>query len=621
MRISFSITIKLLLFVLPLVCIPIAVVGYLSYKASVESVTRLSRNEQMLQAKGAATEINSIFESCCRDLEIMAEFISEDFLADAVLPLEVDTEQRSEKILKLFHDFGLRSPYYIRVRFFDSLGREVIGPEWGGQDGRLHRQVSDASFRLPLADEKQGCHVSRIVYSQIQEDYVVQFSKPLLHRDESPAGRLVIDLDFGKVIELVNAIQIGERGFAFMVDQSGRTIAHPLFKPYEYDLSKYDDPRLREFVVDMITGETGWRTYFHLGEKAAAFAPVPATGWSLAVSIPIEEFKKEAKAIRARVLEMVIVMLILSGLGIGLLSYQLLRPVRRLVFATERMGAGDLWQEIPVKSRDELGTLTRSFNRMIRNLRKIQTELIRSEKLISLGRLSAGVAHEVRNPLNAMKGAIVHLQKRKSKDPLIKEYTHLILEEIDRLNEFVSEFLHFAKQSTPNCVPTDLNELLQNTLNLLDEEFRTKRIKVSIDPEFSLPLLQIDPHQMEQVFLNLFNNAMHAMPDGGVLTVSTVSRGTDQEAGSAARAVVKVKDEGKGVPQEHLQSIFDPFFSTKEAGTGLGLPISLGIVEGHGGKIEVLSREGEGTTVIIELPLEGGRPHREIEDDKENPDR
>jgi two-component system NtrC family sensor kinase len=188
---------------------------------------------------------------------------------------------------------------------------------------------------------------------------------------------------------------------------------------------------------------------------------------------------------------------------------------------------------------------------------------------------------------------------------LIREYTQLILEEIERLNEFVTEFLYFARQSPPNRVPTDFNELLQNALNLLDEEFRSKGITVSFHSEQSLPLLEIDPHQMEQVFLNLFVNAVHAMPEGGTLALATALRKDGRKSGTSVKAVAELKDDGVGIPQEHLKNIFDPFFSTKESGTGLGLPISLGIVEGHGGTIQILSKEGEGTTVVVKLPLEG----------------
>jgi two-component system NtrC family sensor kinase len=620
MRIPFSITIKLLLFVLPLVCIPIAIVGYFSYQASVDSVTRLSREEQILQAQAAAAEINTIFESCCRDLETMAEFIIRDLRYKNRFPLEPQEENDREKILRIFRDFGSRSPYYIQFRLLDPLGHEILTPRLEDLDKNVSRQSPETSFWGSIGNGEKGCRVSRITYSGLHQRFIVQFSRPLLYSGNGlPIAELVVDVDFDKVIELVKDIRIGKNGYAFLVDQSGRTIAHPYIKPYEYDLTKYEDPRLREFIVDIITGESGWRTYYDdFGEKAAAFAHVPATGWSLAVSIPIEEFKREAKAIRVRVLELVLAILIFAGAGVGILSYQLLRPVRRLVVATERMAGGDLRQEIPVRSRDELGMLTKSFNRMVRNLRKIQTELIRSEKLISLGRLSAGVAHEIRNPLNAMKGAIVYLQKRRSEDSLMREYTQLILEEITRLNEFVTEFLYFARQSPPNRVPMDFNELLQNALNLLDEEFKDKGINVSFHADSSLPFLEIDPHQMEQVFLNLFVNAVHAMPGGGTLMVSTAVKKDGRKGITHVKAVAEVKDDGVGISQEHLKNIFDPFFSTKESGTGLGLPISLGIIEGHEGNIQILSKEGEGTTVSVELPLEGYSSDREFGNEKKD---
>ena len=619
-RIPFSITIKLLLFVLPLVCIPIAIVGYFSYQASVDSVTRLSREEQILQAQTAAAEINAIFESCCRDLETMAAFIIRDVRYKNAFPFEARKESDREKILKIFRDFGLRSPYYIQFHILDPLGRESLSPRLEGLDTNISRHVPETSLWGSIGDGEKGCRVSRIMYSELHQRYIVQFSRPLLFSDDGrPIAELLIDMDFDKVIELVKDISIGEKGYAFLVDQSGRTIAHPFSKPYEYDLTKYEDPRLREFIVDIITGESGWRTYYDdFGEKAAAFAHVPATGWSLAVSIPIEEFKREAKAIRARVFELVLAILIVAGAGVGFLSYRLLKPVKRLVVATEQMADGDLKQAIPVRSRDELGTLTRSFNRMVRNLRKIQTELIRSEKLISLGRLSAGVAHEIRNPLNAMKGAIVYLQKRRSEDSVIQEYTQLILEEINRLNEFVADFLYFAKQSPPNRVPTDLTELLRNALNLLDEEFRNKGITVSFQVNSSLPPLELDPHQMEQVFLNIFVNAVHAMSNGGTLTVSAAVQKDVRKGITTLKTVVEVKDDGVGISQEHLKSIFDPFFSTKETGTGLGLPISLGIVEGHGGRMQIGSKVGEGTTVLVELSLEAYNSDRELGDEKKD---
>jgi signal transduction histidine kinase len=618
MKIPFSVTSKLLLFVLPLVCLPVAIVGYLSYHASVEWVTHLSRDQQMTQAKTSADRINSIFKSCRMDLETVTRLPAiEDYYYNIVYHLKAEAEDSRKKIIKLFRDFIARSPYYYQIRFLDENGIEIVRVCADGQEKQLSVQGPQAFFQDMRLMGEERLHISEITCSPSHQGFVVYFAKPFINIWGEFAGAVVIDLDYNKVIDVVKAIRVGEQGYAFLVDQLGRTIAHPQFKPYEYGLSKYPAPRLREFVINMMAGETGWKAYYYLGEKAAAYAPIPAMDWSLAVAIPIEEFKKEAQAIRVKVVQVVVATLLLAVVVVIVLSYNLLRPVRRLVAATERIASGDLSQEIAIKSGDELGALTRSFNRMVRNLKEIQSELVRSEKLISLGRLSAGVAHEIRNPLNAMKGAIVYLQRRKSHDTLIQEYTQLILEEIDRLNQFVTEFLYFARQSSPNLTPANLNELIWNTLNLFEEKFREKGINVVKHLDPSLPSLMIDPNQMEQVIVNLFINACDAMAEGGVLELSTEIKRDGQGADSSFRALVKVEDDGAGIPHEHLQNIFDPFFSTKETGTGLGLPISLGIVESHGGKLKVQSQESKGTKVIIELPVMENDMEQQVKSAKE----
>jgi signal transduction histidine kinase len=604
MKISYSITFKLLLFVMPLVCLPIAIVGYLSYHASLERVTRLSREEQMMQAKAASVKINYIFQSCRMDLETVAQLPAiEDYYFAIINGLEADAEDVKKKIVRLFKGFIERSPYYHQIHLLDKNGYEVLRVSADGQKGLSSAARVGAFSNDTMWRNEKDIYISKVIHSPFRQGYVVYLAKPISIIGKDIAGKVVINLDFDKVINLVKAIQVGEQGHAFLVDELGRTIAHPQFKPYEYDLSKYPSPRLREFVVDMMAGETGWKAYYYMGDKAAAYAPIPAISWSVAVTSPIEEFKKEAKAIRAKVIQVVVFVLLLSGLAVIILSYQILRPVKRLVEATERVADGDLNQEIPVKSGDELGNLTRSFNRMIRRLKEIQRELILSEKLISMGRLSAGVAHEIKNPLNAMKGAIVYLQRRKADDPLICEYTQLILEEIERLDRFATEFLYFARQSSPKLVLTNLNELIQNTLTLFEAELRQKGICLMENFDDSLPALQIDSHQMEQVLINLLLNAMDAMPVGGNLELSTTIKRYGEGIESLMKAQIKVEDQGIGIPQEHLANVFDLFFSTKEDGTGLGLPISFGIVENHGGSLRIQSQEGIGTQVIIELPI------------------
>lgn len=613
MKIRFTISLKLLIFILPLVCIPISAVGYFAIQESGERVNRLVRQEQRVAVKATANIISNIFTNCGIDLETISRLpILEDYRIARSFRLKAEAEFNHDNIVRLFHDFILRTPYYFQIRYIDHQGRELIKVRREGAVTKLADQREQ-----PFFQNARHLKIMKIVSSEIipiPNGFLIHYAKPFYGGWKEFAGVIVIDLDFKKIIELVKNIHVGDRGYAFLIDQYGRNIAHPLLEPYQYTLETYPDPSLRELVIDMMAGKSGWKGYSFQGEKkVAAFEPVKGMGWSLAVTISTAEFTREAYALRNRVIQFVLIAIVFTIIGVSILSYFLLRPVRNLVIATNRIADGDLNQDIPVQSRDELGDLTRSFNRMMRNLSRIHDELVRSEKLISLGRLSAGVAHEIRNPLNAIKGAIIYLQRKRSEDPLIKDYTRLVLEEIDRLSQFVTEFLYFARQAKPKRLPTDLNKLIQSTQNLFKKHSEEKGITFHPILEKDLPIVFIDGNQIEQVLVNLFINAIEAMPGGGKLMILTRTFKEGEDPLHPSWIKIKVKDTGVGIPREHLKNIFDPFFSTKETGTGLGLPISLGIIEAHGGTLRITSQPGEGTRVTIKLPI---MPEKENETDE-----
>jgi len=234
--------------------------------------------------------------------------------------------------------------------------------------------------------------------------------------------------------------------------------------------------------------------------------------------------------------------------------------------------------------------------RDLREIRDLQEKVRRSERLASLGRLAAGVAHEIRNPLSSIRGFAQFFMQRFKGQEKDQEYASTMVKEVDRLNRVITELLDFARPKEPHREPHSLEEILDHTLEVLKPELAKKKVGVEKKYERKLPLARVDRDQLSQAFLNLLINSLESMEDGGKVRV-----GIRREGQGSLR--VSIGDTGKGIPGEDLEKVFEPFFSTKRKGTGLGLSIVHQIVEGHGGDIQVESQKGEGTFFQITLPI------------------
>ena len=398
------------------------------------------------------------------------------------------------------------------------------------------------------------------------------------------------------------------------MDTKGRVIVHPDSKYVGRFLGELNEPSLTKLMKNMLEKDQGMASYYHNGRKVLAYARAPEMGWIVAATLPVAEFKEHVTVIKIQVLKIVLVAgsLVLAA-GV-FLSLHFLRPVRSLARATNVIAEGRLPGEIEHESGDELGMLTRSFNQMVRNLRDVQAELVKSEKLVSVGRLATGVAHEIRNPLNAIKGAVVLLQRRNADNPEVLEYSDLIHEEVTRLDGFVSDFLSYARQPPPKPTMVDLNDLVNEVLKAHASQAEERNVVVKTEYDKSVPLYPMDPFQMERAIVNVVVNALEAMPDGGVLTVSTVWWEGVSGSGDEEGLELSVSDTGVGLSSEQINSAFDPFFTTKELGTGFGLPLTRTIVEAHGGRVTIKSRPGVRTRVTIALPAHPVAARSETED-------
>jgi two-component system sensor histidine kinase HydH len=229
-------------------------------------------------------------------------------------------------------------------------------------------------------------------------------------------------------------------------------------------------------------------------------------------------------------------------------------------------------------------------------VRRLQDEIRRKEKLAAIGGLAAGVAHEIRNPLSSIKGIASYYKNKFEDGSEDKEMAGVMIEEVDRLSRVISELLDFARPTKLNRKPSDINELLKHSTRLVQQEAAAKKIGIQLNLASDSVEADVDPDRLTQCFLNLFLNAMQAMESGGRLTVSS-------STGVNGNVAIDIKDNGSGISAGDLSKIFDPYFTTKPKGTGLGLAIAHKVIEAHEGQIRVRSTIGQGTVFSIVLPL------------------
>jgi signal transduction histidine kinase len=272
------------------------------------------------------------------------------------------------------------------------------------------------------------------------------------------------------------------------------------------------------------------------------------------------------------------------------LILKLMRPLIRLKDSVDRVAAEGADGTIVTSSQDEIGTLADAFNDMLAKLRESFTERERLTRLAATGELSATLAHEIRNPLNAIGSAALYLRKNFRSD-LVSEFSKVISEEAARINKLTSNLLNFARPLRPDFKPADINELVLDTMNLLKEESEDRGLRIESSLQEGVPGVLIDYNQM----INLLLNSFDAVPEKGSVYIRTTAVNGD--------VFIAVRDDGSGISTEDQQRIFNPFFTTKTRGTGLGLAFSKKVVKEHGGDINVRSAPGEGSEFTIRLPV------------------
>ena len=307
-----------------------------------------------------------------------------------------------------------------------------------------------------------------------------------------------------------------------------------------------------------------------------------------------------------------LVVIIFLTLAVGLvaswlISRGLARPIRELTGAMAVVGSGRLDHPVNATSRDEIGELARAFARMTESLRhnvtqleRTQARLVQSEKLASIGEMAAAVAHGLRNPLASLRAA-AQLVRRHPDSPTAGEHLDAIVQEVDRLDRRISHLLSFSRPAPYRPMPERVDRLVDNLLPTLAEPMRDRAVELRVELPPDLPEIRVDPMQVEQALLELASNALDAMPAGGRLRVGARASNGGPDGGEV---IVEITDTGMGIPAHVLPSVCEPFFTTRQEGTGLGLAIAKRYIEQNGGRLEIESTPGSGTTVRVALPVE-----------------
>jgi len=360
----------------------------------------------------------------------------------------------------------------------------------------------------------------------------------------------------------------------------------------------------------------------------------------LEVNLPESELEANKREIIHRIALLITGMLLISVLLAVLFGVRLVgRPLEQLITKARRIGEGDLEGPVHLNSRDELAELAENLNDMCAKLSESQNKLRQetaarivvleqlrhADRLKTVGRLASGIAHELGTPLNVVAGRAGLIVSGKLDAEQIVQSAAAIKLEADKMTAIIRQLLDFARASAPRKLPIDLRTIIRQTIDMLAALAEKQKVQLVFAPGAEEAVAEVDAGQIQQVLTNLTVNAIQAMPGGGHVQFS-IGRRSGRSAdggrdGPSAFFAIEVRDQGVGIPEEHMQQLFEPFFTTKEvgAGTGLGLSIAYGIVQEHGGWIDVTSRVGEGSCFTVYLPQgvgtkeqqrEAANPHR-----------
>lgn len=416
-------------------------------------------------------------------------------------------------------------------------------------------------------------------------------------------------LEFQRFLETLIAEDIEE---VRIFDQEGKIIASSIPKEIGNKIYKKDLDMFRnQKEPDVFTHREENKIFYSMvvpieNEPACQKCHTDGVKYRgvLDVEISMDKIMNRLQSFRFQMVVFSVLTILALSISLTLMTKHLINePIKGIMKTMKKAEEGDLSARFETNRSDEVGKLSNSLNSMLYQLDSARKEIEklhheeykRIEKMASIGELAAAIAHEIKNPLAGISGAIQVFAEEFPNDDPKKEIVDDVILEIERLDKAVRDLLNFARPPVPHPLFTNVSSMMERLINVISTRAEKQNIDIRLHMDPDIDSAFLDPEQFQQVFLNITLNAIQSMQDGGTLEINVSKRD--------AMIEFSFKDSGIGIPGENAKNLFKPFFTTKNTGTGLGLSICKNIVDQHGGSIEVISRPDEGSTFIIRTPL------------------
>lgn len=629
-KISSSLFLRLLISYLFLATVPIILVGTILIHTTRTTIERNILDRNLELAKKSAEIIEGTLDRARDILRLNAQN-----------PAIYRTDDRLSQDLvinSIVSEFNL----FRKVSLIDTTGNLVTSTSYSGIQSPQEKIFNQSLIR-------GGATHSTVFVAEDQLPYLF-IAQQIVFQNEL-IGWIVGEVRLQAMWELVDRSIKSDKSQAFIFDSQGKYLAHtdrrqvflnekfteqeiiddvvlhrndqpesePSPQPISYDknqlladqdlvqtFGRYSEPASEQklpggpkiykdhFGVKMIAAYTGFRT----------------RKWGFVIQQPASEAFEPARRMQLQILIFVLAAVLVGSLFAYVYAMHLVRPISVLVQGIEKFSQGDLKYRIKTLGKDEIGKLSDKFNEMANKIYSIQRQLRRTERLATLSRMAAILSHEIRNPLNSM---VINMQilKREFDKYLdgnqtkLNKFYQIITSEITRIDDLVKNFLIISKSSHLNKQPEILDEIISDIARSQEANAQSMNIKIKLHFLPQQVIANIDRERLHQVFLNLFLNAFDAMPNGGTLLVRFRKLKPTAKPGVARPEIIRISiiDNGCGISEEHLENIFDFYYSTKPHGTGIGLALAQQIIEDHGGTIKVKSQVGNGTCISVYLPI------------------